>query len=48
VIGSGLSIDEWARRERWGNGRSLHHTVARGILIGALAAHRAHVEAGER
>jgi hypothetical protein len=48
VIGGGLSIDEWARRERWGNGRPLHHTVARGIVIGALAAHRAHVEAGAR
>ncbi|HVJ54920.1 MAG TPA: hypothetical protein VM689_20840 [Aliidongia sp.] len=48
VIGTGLSIDEWARRERWGNGRPLHHTVARGIVIGALSALRAHHEASER
>jgi hypothetical protein len=44
VIGGGLSIDEWARRERWGKGRHLHHTVARGIVIGGLAALRAHYE----
>ncbi len=46
VVGTGLSIDEWSRRERWSNGRPIHHTVARGIVIGALAAHRAHLEVG--
>jgi hypothetical protein len=38
VLGVGLSIEEWARRERWGRGRPLHKHAARGILIGALCA----------
>lgn len=38
VIGCGYSIEEWARRERFGAGRSLNPERGRGILIGALSA----------
>ena len=37
VLGVGLSVKEWARRVRFGQGRALGEEVARGIVIAALA-----------
>lgn len=44
VLGAGYSIEAWARRERFGKGGSLNKHCARGILIGALSALRAHYD----
>ncbi len=37
VLGVGLSVKEWARRVRFGQGRALSEEVARGIVVAALA-----------
>ena len=37
VLGVGLSVREWARRVRFGQGRVLSEEVARGIVVAALA-----------
>lgn len=44
VLGCEMSVAEWARRQQWGNGRSLRETVATGILVGALGVLEAHYE----
>jgi hypothetical protein len=37
VIGCGDTIEDWARRERFGHGRSLNPSAACGIVVGTLA-----------
>lgn len=44
VLGCEMSVAEWARRQQWGNGRSLQEKVAAGILVGALGVLEAHYE----
>ena len=48
VVGLEISIPEWARRQRWGQGRPIRHEVATGILIGALGALAAYYAEGRR
>ena len=42
IIGADYTVREWAQRQSFGNGVSLRHEVATGILVGALGALAAH------
>lgn len=42
ILGMGDTIEEWARRQAWGNGRSLNPAAAAGVLVGGIGALEAH------